>query len=207
MDEWEIDVMITGSQKALMIPPGLAFVAFGPRAWAAAERSSLPKFYFDLRKELKAQLKDQTAWSPATSHLFALEETLRLIQVEGLPRRFHRHAALGAATRAAVLALGLELLSPECPSDAVTAVKVPRTIADGKAIPKGMRAAGVIIAGGQDALEGKIFRLSHFGAVGPDEILTGISTLEQVLVNLGVQINPGSGVGAAKKVLSAAGLI
>ena len=205
MDRWGIDVMITGSQKALMIPPGLAFIALSPKAWSAVEKSDLPRFYFNLKKELKAQLKNQTAWTPGTSLIQGLQESLRMIREEGLEPMFARHDRLARATRAAVRALGLEILAEQAPSSAVTSVKVPSTISDGKQIPKRMRDLyGVTIAGGQDELEGKIFRLSHFGYCGPFDITTGISCLELVLHGLGHPVEFGKGVGAALKILSEA---
>jgi aspartate aminotransferase-like enzyme len=203
MDEWGIDVLITGSQKALMIPPGLAFIALSPRAWEFAEQSDLPKFYLDLRKELKAQVKNQSAWSPATSLIQGLHVALQMIQAETLPKIFARHELLARATRAGVEALGLEILAKDAPSTAVTSVWVPSQITEGKQIVKRMRDRwGVTIAGGQDELEGKIFRLSHFGYCGPFDITTGLSCLELVLSELGYPVEFGRGVGAALKVLS-----
>jgi aspartate aminotransferase-like enzyme len=198
MDAWGIDVMITGSQKALMIPPGLAFVAMSDKAWATAEDSDLPRFYFDLTKERKAVSKNQTAWTPAISLIQGLQESLRIIREEGLRDIFKRHELLARATRNAVQALGLEIFAKKAPSLAVTAVKVPSVIKDGKQIPKLMRDKyGVTIAGGQDELEGKIFRLSHFGYCEKFDITTGISCLELVLNELGYKVEFGKGVGAA----------
>ncbi len=203
MDEWQIDVLITGSQKALMIPPGLSFIALSDRAWSAVEFSNLPKFYFDLKKEKKAQEKNLTSWTPATSLIQGLQESLRMMREEGLEPIHKRHDLLARATRSAVTALGLEILAKTSASNAVTAVKVPATIADGKKIPKLMRERyGVIIAGGQDELEGKIFRLSHFGYCDKFDITTGISCLELVLHELGHSVEFGKGVGAALKIFS-----
>lgn len=206
MDDWGIDVLITGAQKAMMIPPGLAFIALSDAAWKSAATSDLPKFYFNLAKELEAHRKNQTAWTPAISLVMGLAESLRMLKEEGLPAVFARHELLATATRNAVQALGLEILAEKNPSPAVTAVKVPASIADGKKIPKLMRDKhGVTIAGGQDELEGKIFRLSHFGYCGPFDITTGISCLELVLAELGHKFTFGAGVGAALKVFSASG--
>ncbi|OFY99862.1 MAG: class V aminotransferase [Bdellovibrionales bacterium GWC1_52_8] len=202
MDRWDIDVLITGSQKAFMIPPGLAMLALSDRAWEAVEKATLPRYYFDFRKERKALLKSETAWTPAISLVVALQESLRLMREEGLQNVFKRHDRLARATRAAVQALGLELFS-EAPSTAVTAVRVPGTIADGKLIPKTMRDTfGAVIAGGQDELEGKIFRLSHFGYCGDFDITTGISALELTLGKLGHPVRFGTGVGAALQILA-----
>jgi aspartate aminotransferase-like enzyme len=203
MDAWGIDVLMTGAQKAMMIPPGLSFIALSDRAWKRTESSKLPRFYLDLQKEKKAQLKNQTAWTPATSLIQGLHESLRMIFEDGLENTFKRHEVLALATREAVKILGLELLSESAPSPAVTAVKVPSSISEGKKIPKLMREKyGVTITGGQDELEGKIFRLSHFGYCGPFDITTGIACLELVLKELGHPVVLGTGVGAALKVFS-----
>jgi aspartate aminotransferase-like enzyme len=200
MDEWGIDVLITGSQKAMMLPPGLAFIAFSQAAWTKSASAKLPRFYFDLSKEKAAHLKNQTAWTPATSLIQGLSESLKMMEEEGFERAYRRHEILATATRAAVAALGLEPLS-QSPSPAVTAVKVPSTISEGKKIPKLMREKwGVTITGGQDDLEGKIFRLSHFGYCSMFDITTGISSLELVLSELGHPVKLGSGVGAALEV-------
>lgn len=200
MDEWGIDVMITGSQKAMMIPPGLAFIALSDKAWAKSESSDIPRFYFDLAKERKSLGKNQTAWTPAISLIQGLQESLNIIKAEGLHNVFKRHELLSMATRNAVAALGLEMLAKKSPSTAVTAVKVPAQIKEGKQIPKIMRDKyGVTIAGGQDELEGKIFRLSHFGYCDKFDITTGISCLELVLNELGYKVEFGKGVGAVLK--------
>jgi len=200
MDEWGIDVLITGSQKALMIPPGLAMIALSEKAWGMTETSDLPHFYFDLAKERKGLPKNQTAWTPAISLIQGLQESLRMIQEEGLENVFKRHDLLARATRNAVHAVGLELLAKKHPSNAVTAVKLPSSIADGKAVPKLMRDKyGVTIVGGQDELEGKIIRLSHFGYCDKFDITTAISALELVLNELGHRVEFGKGVGAALK--------
>jgi aspartate aminotransferase-like enzyme len=204
MDAWNIDVLITGSQKALMIPPGLAMIALSDRAWKATETSKLPRFYFDLARERKNLAKNQTAWTPAISLIQGLQEALRMIQEEGLQNVFKRHDLLARATRNAVAALGLELLS-NAPSNAVTAVKIPALIKDGKAVNKIMRDKyGVTIVGGQDELEGKIIRLSHIGFCDKFDIVTGISALELVLNELGYPVQFGKGVGAVLKTFSEA---
>jgi aspartate aminotransferase-like enzyme len=203
MDAWGIDVMITGAQKALMLPPGLAFIALSDAAWKKSESADLPKFYFDLAKEKKAHLTNQTAWTPAISLVLGLAESLRMLKEEGLPEVFKRHELLAKATRAAVSALGLVPLAKKSPSPAVTAVRVPSSIKEGKKIPKLMRDQwGVTIAGGQDELEGKIFRLSHFGYCSTFDVTTGISCLELVLSELGHPVKFGTGVGAALAVFA-----
>lgn len=203
MDEWGIDVLITGSQKALMIPPGLAMIALSDRAWAMTETSDIPRFYFDLARERKGLPKNATAWTPAISLIVGLQESLRMIREEGLHNTFKRHDLLARATRAAVSAMGLEMLAKKSPSNAVTAVMVPPTIKDGKAILKVLRDKyGIFIIGGQDELEGKIIRLSHFGYCDKFDITTAISGLELTLNELGHKVEYGRGVGAALKVFS-----
>lgn len=203
MDAWGIDVLITGAQKAFMIPPGLAMLALSERAWAANQTSDLPRFYFDLAKERKGIATHQTAWTAAISLFVGLRESLRIIHEEGLQNVFKRHALLAQATRAGVAALGLELLAkrPETSSHAVTAVRVPPSVKDGgKALVKLMRDKyGVTIVGGQDELEGKIIRLSHFGYCDRFDIVTAIAGLELALNELGYAVEYGKGVGAVLK--------
>lgn len=206
MDEWGIDVLITGSQKALMIPPGLAFIALSQKAWSFASSGRLPKFYFDLKKEKTALCKNQTQWTPAISLIQGLAESLRMIQELGLERLHERFLLYSRATRESVKALGLELFSKAMPSMAVTAVQVPQEIQKNhpaKIIPTLMREKyGVSIVGGQDELESKIFRLSHLGYCGKFDIVTAISALELVLNDLNMIVDFGKGVGAALKCFS-----
>lgn len=201
MDAWGIDVLLTGSQKALMLPPGLACISLSEKAWGMAQKSNIPKFYFDLSRERKNLSKGQTAWTPAVGLVIGLQESLRMIREEGLENIFKRHDLLARATRNAVRALGLQILSNDSPSNAVTAVRVPSEIKEGKAIPKTMRDKyGVTIAGGQDELEGKIFRLTHIGYVDKFDILTGIGALELTLRDLGyTRFEFGIGTGAVLK--------
>ena len=204
MDAWGIDVLITGSQKALMIPPGLAMISLSSKAWEMQESCNLPHFYFDLKREKKMQAKNQTAWTPAISLLLGLHESLRLIQEEGLQNVFKRHDLLARATRNAVKTLGLEMLATKSPSNSVTAVRVPASIKEGKEIPKRMQEDyGVTIVGGQDELEGKIIRLSHIGYCDRFDIITGISALELVLNDLGYPVELGKGVGAVLQTFAA----
>ena len=199
MDQWGIDVLITGSQKALMLPPGLAFIALSARAWKAAATSTFPKFYFDLMREKKMQEVQQTSWTPAISLIQGGVVSLRMLREEGLPALFAHHELLAAATRSAALALGLGLFA-ETPSPVLTTVKVPAqfSVDQGKKIPKIMQEKyGVIITGGQDELQGKIIRLSHFGYCDIFDVTNGISALEMALTELGHPVEFGRGVGAA----------
>ncbi|RMG59967.1 MAG: alanine--glyoxylate aminotransferase family protein [Deltaproteobacteria bacterium] len=200
-DAWNLDIVVAGSQKAFMLPPGLAFAAVSEKAWKLAEESDLPKYYFDYRKEAKSIVKNQTAYTPAVSLLMGLCEVLRMMKEEGLENIFARHARLAKATREGVKALGLELFAPDSPSNAVTAVKVPEGIEGGK-ITKIIRDEyGVTIAGGQGSMKGKIFRIAHLGYADKFDVITAISALEMTLNRLGYPVEFGKGVGAAMKVL------
>jgi aspartate aminotransferase-like enzyme len=201
MDKWGLDVVVTGSQKALMLPPGLGFIALSEKAWKKVESATLPRYYFDLKRERKEQQKHTTAYTPAISLINGLAEVFHLLKEEGLEHVFARHALLAQATRAAVRALELKLLAPESPSPAATGVFLPTNI-NGSQFLKYMRdRMGVDIAGGQDHLKGKIVRISHIGYAGPFDVITAISTLEMALCRFGHQVELGRGVRAAEEVL------
>ena len=200
VDEWDLDAVITGSQKALMLPPGLAFVWLSERAWSAASESTSPKYYFDLEIERKSQMKNTTAWTPAISLLAGLAVALDMMREEGLENIFARHALLARATGAAVEAMGLAIFPRDLKSESLTAVCVPEGI-DGKAIPLQMQDAhGVTIAGGQDVLSGRIFRIGHLGYVDSSDVLTTIGALESTLADLGFSLEKGRGLAAAQEV-------
>ncbi len=201
MDEWGIDVLVTGSQKALMLPPGLAFVGASERAWARAAKADLPRYYLDLRRERKAQEGGQTAYTPAVSLVVGLREALRMIREETLEGVYARHDRLARATRAAGQALGLELYAPTCPSPTVTALKSPDGLDSGKLVKHLRSRYGVSIVGGQGDLKGKIFRVAHLGYYSPFDILTVVTALEMGLLDLGVKVERGAGVAAAEEIL------
>ena len=202
MDKLGIDVLVTGSQKALMLPPGLAFVALSERAWAATEQAKLPRFYFDFRRERKGVAEKSTAWTPAISLIQGLKVALGMMKAEGWANVHARHDRLARATRAAATALGLRLLSPDSPSPAATAVMLPEGI-DGSALFRYLRdRMGVTFAGGQDQLKGKIIRLSHLGYVDTFDVITGVAALELALHHFGAKVELGRGVGAAERVLA-----
>jgi aspartate aminotransferase-like enzyme len=204
MDQWGIDVLVSGSQKALMLPPGLAFIALSAKAWGFAEKSNLPKFYFNLKEELAVAQKNQSQFTPAISLVVGLREALKMFKEEGLENVFKRHEKLAQATREAVKALGLELLAPTAPSNALTAVKAPEGV-DGKKLKKNFEDQfGLIIAGGQSQLKGKIIRIAHIGYFQPLDIIQAVSTLELVLKGLGYPVKLGAGVKVAEEILSAA---
>ena len=201
MDTLGIDVMLSGSQKALMLPAGLAFVALSEKAWGFTESSKCPKFYFNFTKERKNLKNDTSAYTPATSLITGLLEALTMIKEEGLTKVFERHDRLARATRAAATALGLKLLAPDAPSNAATGVYVPEGI-DGTKFVKYLRdEIGVTLAGGQDHLKGKIFRVAHLGYADTFDTITAISAIEMALKVFGYDIKPGTGVGAASEIL------
>jgi aspartate aminotransferase-like enzyme len=201
MDEWKLDVVICGSQKALMLPPGLAFAALSDKAWQFVEKSTLPKFYFDFQRELKNLTKNQSAYTPAISLVVGLAESLKMIRQEGLENIIARHARLAKATRAAMAALGLQLYAPQAYSDAVTAVVAPPGI-DGQKVVKLLREKhNLTIAGGQDQAKGKIFRLAHMGYIDQCDILAGIAAVELTLHELGHKFELGVGIKAAMEII------
>ncbi len=199
MDAWGVDIVVAGSQKGLMLPPGLAFAALSDKAWARVPESRLPKYYFNFTSERKAIEKNQSAYTPAVSLVVGLREALRLILTEGLPNVFARHDRLARATRAGVQVLGLELFA-EHPGCACTAVKAPAGIESG-AIVKGYRKRGITIAGGQGSMKGKIFRIAHMGYADNSDVLIALGTLELVLAELGYPVKLGEGVRAAQQIL------
>jgi len=202
-DAWKLDVVVTGSQKALMLPPGLAFASVSEKAWKMVERSDLPRFYFDFAKERKNQSKHQTAYTSPVSLIVGLQAALKRIRQEGLENLFARTEKLARATREGVKALGLELFAPSAPSPACTAVKVPQGV-DGNKLPSVIRDRyGVAVAGGQAELKGKIFRLSHMGYVNGYDVITGLVALESTLRDLGYPVKTGASVAAALAVLTA----
>jgi len=201
MDEWGIDVLLSGSQKALMLPPGLAFVALSEKAWKFNESAKCPRFYFDFAKERKNIAKDTTSYTPAVSLITGLAEVLGLIREEGLEGVFARHDRLARATRAATAALGLKPLAPVSPSNAATGVYVPGDV-DGAALVKYLRdEVGVTMAGGQDQLKGRIIRIAHLGYTDTFDVTTAISALEMALAKSGHDVELGAGVAAAEKIL------
>lgn len=202
MDAWGLDVVISGSQKAFMLPPGLAMIALSEKAWAMTEEAKCSRFYFDLTVERKNQQrgKDTTAWTPAASLIIGLNEVLKMMFEEGLDKLYARHALLARATRAGVKALGMELVS-KSPATSATGAYVPEGI-DGGAFVKYLRdVMGVTFAGGQDHLKGKIVRIAHLGYYDAFDITTAMSAIEMALAKFGHPVNMGAGVAAAQDVL------
>lgn len=201
MDEWGIDVLVSGSQKAFMLPPGLAFVALSEKAWKFQETAKCPRFYFDYKKERKNLKDNTTAYTPAVSLITGLRECLKLIKEEGLYNVFGRHDRLARATRAACAALGLKALAPDAPSNAATGVFVPEGVDGGKLVKYLRDEVGVTMAGGQDHLKGKILRIAHLGYVDTFDIIISIAAIEMALAKAGHKVQFGKGVGAAQEIL------
>jgi aspartate aminotransferase-like enzyme len=200
-DKWNLDIVVGGSQKALMLPPGLAFAAVSDKAWGLMEKSTLPKYYFNFKKELKGIKDNQSAYTPAVSLVVGLREVLRQIKEEGLENVFARTDRIARAVREAMKALGLRLFAPDSPSNAVTAIMAPDGI-DGQKIVKVLREKhNITIAGGQNQAKGKIFRIAHFGYMDTYDIVTVVSAVEMVLKELGYSVELGKGVKAALEVL------
>lgn len=200
MDEWGLDVVVSGSQKAFMLPPGLAFIALSEKAWRFNKISDLPKYYFDLAKEKKQAEKNQSAYTPAVSLIVGLKRSLDMIREEGLEGLFARHSMLAKASRAAMKALGLQLLAEESPSSAVTVVKSPPGIDAQDVIKICREKFGVVLAGGQGGLKGKVFRIGHMGYVDKFDIVAAVSAIEMALSELGFDVKLGAGVAAAQAV-------
>jgi aspartate aminotransferase-like enzyme len=203
VDEWGLDVVASGSQKGYMVPPGLGFVAVSPKAWEAYKTAKLPRYYLDLGKYRKDAAKNTTPFTPPVNMFFALQATLGMMQKEGLENIFGRHRRLMLATRAAVKALGLPLFAPdEAASPAITAV-APAQVDAEKVRSVLKKRFDIALAGGQDHLKGKIFRIGHLGFVSDRDILAAISALEVALRELGCDgFTPGAGVAAAASVFT-----
>lgn len=202
-DEWGLDVVASGSQKGFMIPPGLGFVAVSPKAWEAYATAKLPRFYLDLGKYRKDAAKNTTPFTPPINLISALQVALKMMQAEGLENIFARHQRLTQATRAAVKALGLPLFAAdESASAAITAVAPDQVDAEQvRSVLK--KRFDIVMAGGQDHLKGKIFRIGHLGFVNDRDILAAIASLEAALQELGYEnFTPGAGVAAAAKVFT-----
>jgi aspartate aminotransferase-like enzyme len=199
MDGWGIDVAVTASQKAWMSAPGLAMVAASARAWAAMETSKMPRYYLDLRKAREAAAGGETPWTPAIAVVFQVDEGLRLMAAEGQENVFARHQACAAATQAGLGVLGFDLYAdPAHASLTVTCVNIPGDV-DWKSLNAAVKRRSVVLAGGQDKLAGKVFRVGHLGSVTVEEILGTVAALEDVSIELGRSITPGAAVAAAQR--------
>jgi len=196
-DAWGLDVVVTGSQKSWMVPPGLAMLSVSPRAWDAAAKATMPRFYFDLAMHRDSATKGETPWTPAVGVCFALDVALGLLEEEGYPAIFGRHAACGAAARAGLTSLGVRLFAdPARASDTVTSALMPEGI-EWPALSKELRSRGLVLAGGQGSLTGRIFRLGHLGSVTVDDILAAMAIMEEAFEALGLPVERGASVAAA----------
>ena len=200
-DDWHVDVALTGSQKALMIPPGLAFISVSERAWQAIERSTLPSYYLNLKRAKNSLNKGLTPYTPAVSLLMGLAESLRLMKELGLEEIYRIHERNALVTRAGVAALGLELFASR-PSNVLTSVTMPKGI-DGSALLKTIKnECGVIIANGMEQYTGKVIRIAHLGYdITPSDMLVAVSALEHGLSRQGYDFESGAGIAAARRVI------
>ena len=202
-DEWGIDVVVAGSQKAMMLPPGLAFASVSEKAWRLADKAKNAAFYFNFKKERDAQQKNQTAYTAGVSLMIGLQEVLKMLKAEGLGNVFARHARMAQAMREGMKAAGLALFPKQAHSDALTVVSTPAGV-DGQAVYKNLREQyGITAAGGQDHLKGKIFRISHMGYMDTFDVIQALAATEMVLKGLGHPVKLGSGVGKAEELLLA----
>jgi aspartate aminotransferase-like enzyme len=211
MDAWKIDACVTGSQKGVMVPPGLAFVALSERAIkrfeaqqrdAALKNRRLPRYYLDFTKARDAAKERMTAWTPAITLLMGLQESLRMLRETGIESCWNHYARLAQATRAGIKAIGLELFA-KVPSNALTAVKVPPAM-DGRKLTEILRTKyGVTVAGGQGPLKGKIFRITHMGYYDHLDVVAAMAALELALRDLEWQFETGAGVAMVQKMHAA----
>jgi len=204
-DEWGIDIMIGGSQKGVMLPPGIAFASVSEKAWKKSETAKLPKFYFNFKKERENLAKNQTNFTSPVTLIIGLNQSLKMLQAEGLGNVFKRHETLADATRKAVQAIGLDIYPKESPSNSVTAIMTPSGI-DGQAVYKNLREKyGITAAGGQDKAKGKVFRIAHLGYSDRFDVITAIAGIEMVLKGMGYPVKLGTGVAVAQELLMTQG--
>ncbi len=207
IDGWGLDLVVGGSQKAFMIPPGLAFLSISPKAWKLAETSDLPHYYFDVKKEKKNAANGESSWTPNTSLILALAEALRYIKKVGMANLVENAQLLAKATREAVQTLGLELFAPKSPGASVTAVRAPKGMDSGVIVKEFRTRFNSIIANGQGSMKGQIFRIAHLGYFDFADLFGVIAELELILAANGVPVTFGSGVAAVQRVYAeAAGL-
>jgi len=205
IDGWGLDIVISGSQKSFMVPPGISFLSLSPKAWAMTETAKLPHFYFNLKKERKNAVNGESAWTPATALMLALGEALKYIKSlgaggnGGMDKLVENAQQLARATRAACQALGLELFTPDCPGGAVTGVKAPAGLDSGVIVKQFKSRFGSIIANGQGSMKGQIFRIAHLGYFDFPDLFAMVAELELILEANGVPVTLGSGVAAVQK--------
>lgn len=206
IDRWALDVVIGGSQKAFMIPPGLAFMSISPKAWKLGESGNLPHYYFNLKKEKKSGDAGESSWTPATSLILALGEALKYVKSIGMDNLVANAQMLAHATRTAAERLGLELFSPSCPGSSVTAIKAPKGMDSGVIVKEFRNRFGAIIANGQGSMKGQIFRIAHLGYFDFADLFSMIAGLEIILNANGFAVPYGAGVAAAQEIYAHAAL-
>ncbi|HKW97776.1 MAG TPA: alanine--glyoxylate aminotransferase family protein [Bryobacteraceae bacterium] len=206
IDGWGLDAVIGGSQKAFMVPPGVAFLSVSPKAWAHAEKATLPHYYFDLKKEKKNGDKGESSWTPSTALILALGEALRYVKQVGMANLIENAQLLARATRAAIQELGLELFAAGSPGASVTAVKAPRGLDSGVIVKEFRNRFGSIIANGQGSMKGQIFRIAHLGYFDFTDLFGVIAGLEIILHANGHPVKFGSGVAAVENVYAEAAI-
>jgi aspartate aminotransferase-like enzyme len=200
IDGWGLDVLIGGSQKAFMVPPGLTFLSISPKAWRLAESATLPHYYFNLKKEKKSGEAGEASWTPATSLILALAESLRYIKHLSMAKLVENAQMLAHATRVAVQRLGLELFAPESPAASATAVKAPPGMDSGIIVKEFRNRFGAIIANGQGSMKGQIFRIAHLGYFDFADLFAVIAGLEIILNANGFPVKYGTGVAAVEEI-------
>jgi len=198
-DDWGVDIVVSGSQKTIMLPPGLGFISVSRNSWNRIERSNLPKYYWDLKKYKKSIDKNQNPFTPPVTLIAGLNESLDILLGEGLEAMWARHAKVAKAMRAGVKALKLDLF-PIDPSNVLTTISIPGSV-DGGALGKALKKNGIFPAGGQAQLKGRIIRIGHIGFLDEYDVLSALSGLERSLAEVGYPFEPGESVGAAQKVL------
>ena len=205
IEGWGLDVVIGGSQKAFMVPPGMAFLSISPKAWEKAKTSDLPKFYFNLGKEAKNAAGGESSWTPNTSLILALGAALKYIKsIGGMSKLVENAQLLAKATRTAAVALGLELFAPGSPGSAVTTIKSPTGMDSGKIVKGFKERFGAIIANGQGSMKGQIFRFAHLGYFDFADLFAVIASLEVILAANGYPVKFGTGVAAVQEVYAEA---
>jgi aspartate aminotransferase-like enzyme len=200
IDNWGLDVVIGGSQKAFMIPPGLAFMSVSPKAWKFTETSDLPHFYFNLKKEKKSGDAGESSWTPSTALILALGEALKYVKQVGMANLIENAQMLAHATRVAVQKLGLELFAPASPGSSVTSVRAPKGMDSGVIVKEFRNRFGAIIANGQGSMKGQIFRIAHLGYFDFADLFAVIAGLEIILHANGHHVEFGAGVRAVEEV-------
>jgi aspartate aminotransferase-like enzyme len=200
IDGWGIDVLIGGSQKAFMIPPGLAFLSISPKAWKFTESATLPHYYFNLKKEKKSGDAGESSWTPAISLILALGEALRYIKQLGMPKLIENAQMLAQATRAAAVRMGLELFAPDAPASSATAIKAPAGMDSGVIVKEFRNRFGAVIANGQGSMKGQIFRIAHLGYFDFPDLFAVVAGLEIILNANGFPVKYGTGVAAVEEI-------